>query len=179
MVVCAIRFAPCPPVLFTTLPRSYGAELSPSRVTSKEEAAISGASYATPRLTPTKRGKKDERKAPARHPIRCKPALRAYPERSGLRLRLQTAGTRFRSRGPHLARRGHGRAGRPLRLLVVVCAYDLFAAHQRVDFLAADGLVFHQRLGDGLQLVAVVGQHIPGLALAFRDDAADFFVDQP
>src|SRR5262245_54291086 len=29
VVVSATRLAPCPPVLFTTLPQSYGAELSP------------------------------------------------------------------------------------------------------------------------------------------------------
>src|SRR5262245_5223409 len=174
VVVSATRLAPCPPVLFTTLPQSYGAELSPFGATSKRNGRSQRRITRNPTLDTNKarqKGQKEGATLLARHALEPTRVL-------GLRLRLKPAGTRFRPRGPHFAGRRHRRPSRPFRLLVVVCPDDLFSPHQRVHLLAADGLVLHQGLGDCLQLVAIDAQDFAGLAFAFRDDAADLFIDQ-
>ncbi len=51
-------------------------------------------------------------------------------------------------------------------------------AHQRQEFLAANGFNFDQALGDGVQLVAVIAQHAQRAFVGGRhDDIVDFFVD--
>src|SRR5436190_5007315 len=97
---------------------------------------------------------------------------------SSLGLWLEAAGTRLRTRRTQLAGCRYGWAGRALGLLIVDRADDLLAAHQAMYFLAIDGLVLHQRVRDGLELVAVGEQHLARLLLAFGDDAADLLVDQ-
>src|SRR5205085_2580769 len=91
---------------------------------------------------------------------------------SSLGLWLEAAGARLRTRRTQLAGCRNGWTGRTLGLLVVDRADDLLAAHQAMYFLAIDGLVLHQSLRDGLDLIAVGEQHLARLLLAFGDDAA-------
>src|ERR671919_735708 len=70
--------------------------------------------------------------------------------------------------------RSRGRDRRTLR----AAAVDRSAGHQRLDLVAAQSLVLEQRLGERLELLAVLLQHRLGAGIAVFDDASDFLVDQ-
>src|SRR5581483_4618592 len=92
---------------------------------------------------------------------------------SSLGLRLEPTRAGLRAGRAHLACRRDRRARGALGLLVVHDADDLLAAQQGLHLLARDRLVLHERLGDGLELVAVAAEHLARLLLAIGDDAPD------
>src|SRR5262249_36265008 len=107
-------------------------------------------------------------------------AARGHPEGgSGLRLWLKPARARLGPRSPHLSRRRNRRTGGSLGLLVLGDAHDLLPAQQRLDLVAGDRLVFHQRLSDRFQLLAVAVEHLARLLQALVDDAANLLIDHP
>src|SRR5690606_24536346 len=98
---------------------------------------------------------------------------------SHLRLRLHAARCIRPLARPDTTGRWHRRANWALGVLVVVAADDLLAPHDGQTLLAGDGLELHQRLRDGLELLAVGRQNLPGLLLALGDDTADLLIDEP
>src|SRR5215207_5183044 len=55
---------------------------------------------------------------------------------------------------------------------------DRAAAQERLDLVAAQSLIFEQRLGKRLELLAMLLEQALGAVIALLDDAADFLVDR-
>src|SRR5690606_27024653 len=81
--------------------------------------------------------------------------------------------------GVEIVIRGRCRGPRPTTIIVAPAlgiAHRL-AGHDVVDLLQIDGLVFHQGLGHGIELVTVLFKQALGGAVAIIDDAPHFLVD--